>query len=166
MHGIVVQYFQYLFSTDQSASFTEIMPRVPSKVKEMDNNLLIAQVINAEIEKAIYQMHPTKSLGLDGFNVGFFHHHWEMVRGMVMGMVKSFFQSWQMLKELNHTNIVLIPKVDNLLKMSQFRLISLCNVVYKIILEVLTNRLKRVLSKVVSQNQSTFVEGQQISNNI
>lgn len=70
-----------------------------------------------------------------------------------------------MLKEVNHTNIVLISKVDNPRKMSQFRLISLCNVVYKIILKVLTNRLKRVLPKVISPNQSAFVAGRQIFDN-
>lgn len=83
-----------------------------------------------------------------------------------MGMVKSFFHSRRMLNELNHTNIVLIPKVDNPMKMSQFRPISLCNVVYKIISKVVTNRLKKVLPKVISLNQSTFVAGRQISDNI
>lgn len=58
-----------------------------------------------------------------------------------------------MLKELNHTNIVLISKVENPTKMSQFKPISLCTVVYKIISKVLTKRLKRVLPKVISQNQ-------------
>lgn len=62
-----------------------------------------------------------------------------------------------MLNELNHTNIVLIPKVDNPRKMSQFR---------SIISKVLTNQLKRVLPKVISPNQSVFVAGSQIYDNI
>lgn len=133
---------------------------------DMDNNLLIAPMTDMEIETALYQMYPTKSPGLDGFNAGFFQHHWETVGGMVIGMVKAFFGSGCMLKELNHTNIVLIPKVDNPTKMSQFRPISLCNVVYKLISKVLTNRLKKVLHKVISPNQSEFIKGRQISDNI
>lgn len=81
-------------------------------------------------------------------------------------MVRSFFQSRRMLNELNHTNIVLFPKVENPRKMSQFRPISLCNVVYKIISKVLMNRLKKVLPKVISLNQSAFVARRQISDNI
>ncbi|KAM1060770.1 hypothetical protein ACFX2B_025119 [Malus domestica] len=111
-------------------------------------------------------MYPTKSPGPDGFNAGFFQHHWETVGCVVIGMVKTFFQSDCLLKELNHTNIVLIPKVDNPRKMTQFQPISLCNVVYKIISKVLTNRLKKVISKVISLNQSAFVAGRQISDNI
>lgn len=71
-----------------------------------------------------------------------------------------------MLKELNRTTIVLIPKVDCPRMMSQFRPISICNVAYKIISKVITNKLKRVLPKVISKNQSAFVTGRQVSNNI
>jgi len=71
-----------------------------------------------------------------------------------------------MSKEVNHTNIVLIPKVDSPCKMAQFRSISLCNTVYKITSKVLTNRLKEIAPKVISQNQSVFIAGRQISDNI
>ena len=59
--------------------------------------------------------------------------------------VLDFLNNGNMLPEINHTNIVLIPKIRNSVKMSDFRPISLCNVIYKIISKVLANRLKQVL---------------------
>ena len=47
--------------------------------------------------------------------------------------VLDFLNNGNMLSDINHTNIVLIPKVKNLKRMSEFRPINLCNVIYKII---------------------------------
>ncbi|XP_070668773.1 uncharacterized protein [Malus domestica] len=87
MHNIDVRYFNALFATDQPANVEEIMPFVPCKVGQMENNLLIAQVSDVEIESVVHQMYPTKSLGPDGFNAGFFQHHWETVGGVVLEQV-------------------------------------------------------------------------------
>jgi len=56
--------------------------------------------------------------------------------------VLEFLNNGHMLLTLNHTHIVLIPKIKNPIKMSDYRPITLCNVIYKIIAKVLANRLK------------------------
>lgn len=67
-------------------------------------------------------------------------------------VVASFFNGGYLLKELNKTNIVFIPKGDNPESLSQFRPISLCNFSMKIICKVLVNWLKLVLDKIISSN--------------
>lgn len=67
---------------------------------------------------------------------------------------------------LNETYICLIPKVSCPQKITEFRLISLCNVVYKIVSKVLTNRLKKILLDVINESQSAFFLGRQIKDNV
>ena len=84
----------------------------------------------------------------------------------VVNVVLDFLNEGIMLPALNHTNIVFIPKVKNLEKMSDFRRISLCNVIYKIISKVLANKLKQLLLEIISLTYSAFVLGHLIIDNV
>lgn len=69
-------------------------------------------------------------------------------------------------EEVNHTYITLIPKVKSLEKISEFRQISLCNVIYKLVSKVLANRLQKFLPLFILENQSAFQAGRVITNNV
>ena len=66
------------------------------------------------------------------------------------------------LTSFNSTFLTLIPKKEGVDTPGKFWLIALCNVIYKIITKVMENRLRPLLSDLVSQEQSGFVEGRQI----
>lgn len=67
---------------------------------------------------------------------------------------------------LNDTLVALIPKVKHPEKPSKFRPISFCNVAYKVITKVLTNKIKEVIHQVIAPKQNSFVSDRQIVENI
>ena len=94
-------------------------------------------------------MSPFKAPGPDGFQAYFFKEYWEIVGTEIWNIVRSAFLGEFLNPSIMKTLIVLIPKIDNPTFMKDFRPISLCNVVYKIITKVLTNRLRPFLPDIV-----------------
>ena len=92
-------------------------------------------------------------------NALFHQKFWHIVGTDITNVVLDFLNTGVMLPELNYTHIVLIPKVKSPEKMSDFKPISLCNVIYKIISKMLANRLKLILPQLISPYQSAFVPG-------
>lgn len=86
--------------------------------------------------------------------------------GDVNNAVLDFFTYGKMLECINYTNIVFISKVQALASMAQFRPISLCNVLYKIVSKMILNRMKSLLPYLISECQSAFVPGRMIIDNV
>ncbi|XP_074288835.1 uncharacterized protein LOC141613986 [Silene latifolia] len=108
-----------------------------------------------------------KAPGPDGYSSHFFKTSWDLVGGeMYVFAVHEFFRNGKMLKQLNATNVTLIPKVPNPLTVIQFRPIACCNVVYKCISKLLCARLALVLPHIISVTQGGFIQGRSIMENI
>ena len=111
-------------------------------------------------------MHPEKAPGPDGMTTLFYQKFWDIVKDDLTCMVNQFLFKGTMAQGLNDTNICLIPKTTKPNEMKKFRPISLCNVSYNIISKVLCQRLKKILPQRISETQSAFVAGRQITDNI
>ncbi|GJR43474.1 RNA-directed DNA polymerase, eukaryota, reverse transcriptase zinc-binding domain protein [Tanacetum coccineum] len=127
---------------------------------------MIAEVLDCEIKMAIFDIEDSKAPGPDGFTAAFFKKAWKVIGNDFCKAVKEFFRSGRMLGEINATLISLIPKVDTPNKVTDFRPIACCNVLYKCISKVITNRIKPVLGMLVSNNQCAFIPGRSIQDNI
>lgn len=82
-----------------------------------------------------------------------------MVKGDIYGAVLDYFHRGMMFFPLNITAVTLIPKVENASSVKDYRLISFCSVVYKIISKILTSRLSKVVFSLVNKAQSGFIPG-------
>ncbi|CAM8885121.1 unnamed protein product [Rhodiola kirilowii] len=129
-------------------------------------DILNAPFSEIEVQEAIFQMYPTKAPGPDGFSAIFYKKSWPLLKEKVTQSVLRMLSIRKLEEGLNRTLITLIPKCRNPKKVEDYRPISLCNVSAKIVTKVLANRLKIILPRIISENQSAFVPGRLISDNI
>jgi len=160
------RYFHWLYKSDGNGEVECCVNSIQPKVSAEMNHQLVAPVSMEEIQLALNQMDPLKAPGPDGFPACFFQQNWEILHKEVYDAIKFFFDTCQLDASINYTVIALIPKTKNPKSVLDFRPISLCNVVYKVLSKVLANRLKVILPSIISESQSAFIPGRLITDNI
>ena len=78
-------------------------------------------------------------------------------------MVKRFETDGYILRGCNPTFIALVPKLQDPLNIKGYRPISLIGCQYKLIAKVLANRLQKVVHSVLSDVQTAYLKGRQIT---
>ena len=162
---MATRYFENIFKAGDCDRLEECLVAVHPKVSPDMRDLLSSEYSPKEIKAALFQMGPTKAPGPDGMNALFYQKFWHIVGDDVINAVLDFLNNGIMVPNLNYTHIVLIPKIKSLEKIIDYRPISLCNVIYKIISKVLANRLKLILLNLIATTQSVFVPGRLITDN-
>lgn len=158
------EHFLKLFrSSNQEPQERHCIHNFEIKWEGMQLNLTHVRILdspfsNEEIKRATFSIASNKSPGpVTPGEV--FHKLWEPISSDITAGVHSFLANQKILREWNNTFITLIPKVANPTSVSEFRPISLCNVVYKIISKCLTIRLRQILPEIIGPYQSAFVQG-------
>lgn len=86
-----------------------------------------------------------KSPGHDGFTVLFFKASWSIISKDFTTAVHSFFSKGFLPKGLNTKILAISPRKDEAMEMRDYKPISCCNVLYKVISKIIANRLKGTL---------------------
>lgn len=155
-------FYQQHYNMD---SYWNVLPKlvVKRKLSPQAARWLVREVTDEEIQSNMFQINPDKAPGPDGFNARFFQLNWDTVGLDVCNDVRDFFIHQKLVKELNHTFLTLVPKSNITSFLSDFKPISCCNLLYKLITKILVNRLQLAIDDLISLNQSAFLGGRQIS---
>ncbi|KAA3475230.1 Retrovirus-related Pol polyprotein LINE-1 [Gossypium australe] len=156
-----VEFFERLYS-EVPTNLRNLLKNGFPCIEPSETTFLEAAISNEEIKKALFDMAPLKAPGSDGFHA----LQWDILGTDVCRWVKSVFEGNPIEPELNNTLIVLIPKKRSPEDFSHFRPISLCSVLYKLVMKVIANRFKVIFPKLISQEQAGFIAGRNIFDNI
>jgi len=146
---VATEYYKQLYSVQEQLEPDLVVEHVPARVTEAMNDRLTRPYTTDEVERALRLMKPNKAPGPDGFTAGFYQLHWDLLGNDVIRAVLDFLNGGVLSDDINQTTIVLIPKTRNPQEM-EYRLISLCNVLYKICSKVLALRLRECLDEIVA----------------
>ncbi len=120
-----------------------------------------------EIWEALSQMSNNKTPGCDGLPKEFYVQYWHLIKNSFILMVNNCLDSGQLSGSQRLAILKLLCKLlEQKYRLKNWRPISLLNVDYKIISKCLTNRLKRVIHKIVEVDQTASVPGRTIHDNI
>lgn len=162
---MTTNFFKKLYEADDDVEPEALLNLFDDKVSEEINEALCREFSDDEISDALFQIGPLKAPGRDGFPARFFQRNWAELKHDVIVAVKNFFANGIMPEGINDTVIVLIPKGKSPENLQDFRPISLCNVIYKIISKCLVNRLRPFLDELILESQSAFIPGRLIADN-
>ena len=154
-----VRFYKNLFTSTGKSNIGACQEVCMPMLLQEERLALTASVTVEEVRSAVMSMQSFKAPGSDGFHVFFYKQYWEVVGYDVCRLVQTAFSSGSFDPTLAETLLVLIPKVDNPNHLKNFRPISLCNVIYKIITKVLVQRLWNLLPRIVSPLQGSFIPG-------
>ena len=164
--SILVDYYQQLFTSSNPSMVEEVVAHIPCTITDELNAELLAGFTREEVVVALKQMEPLKAPRPDGLPPLFFQRYWHVVGDDVTEAMLSCLSTRVIPASLNGTFITLIPKVKSPTKVSEFRHISLCNIVYKLVAKVVANKMRGLLPLIISKSQSAFQSDKAISDNI
>ncbi|WMV38388.1 hypothetical protein MTR67_031773 [Solanum verrucosum] len=161
--GEIVEYYKRLYKESSQWILEYINVQCPNLTEE-DKQALQSNFEESEGLRCLKLCAFDKAAGPDGFTMGslFLLKYWDVVKQDIMDTFQNFYEHEVFEKSSNATFIALIPKKKGAKELRDFRPIGLIGSIYKLISKVLTERLKRVVDKLVDSQQMAFVKGRQI----
>ena len=168
MVNVTKQFYEQLYKkkTVKDVNINDIVTNLP-KLNEEKANTLEGPICYDEAATALKNMKNDKSPGTDGMTVNFFKFFWKDLGNFIIRSLIEGFKFGKMSITQREGIITCIPKGDKPREfLKNWRPISLLNVVYKIGSSCIANRIKGVLPDLIHEDQTGFVPGRYIGDNL
>ena len=137
------------------------------KLANQDVELCDAEITIEELGKALKDMPNKKSPGTDGLTADFYKFFWIDLKDIVFNSLTYAFDNNSLSIEQKRGILCIIPKKGkDLRRLKNWRPLTLLNTDYKILTKLLATRLQKVLPSVISRDQSGYLKGRYIGENI
>ncbi|KAL3687547.1 hypothetical protein R1sor_013856 [Riccia sorocarpa] len=159
-------YNQPTITRAERAERAQVLALVNRYVENRENARLMETPGQEEVEKIIRGMAKHKSPGEDGIPIEILEESWGWLGDKCMLVIQTIWAEKRLRKINTGAIIKLLPKNNERLALSNWRPISLLCIIYKLIAKVLATRLKDIIPKLVDEEQTGFVSGRNIMDNI
>ncbi|KAH0655111.1 hypothetical protein KY290_030912 [Solanum tuberosum] len=161
-----VEFFEDQFSETDILNCPEMLENIPRLVTQGQNEEISRVPSRDEVQTVINELNGDNTSGPDGFSGTFFQASWEIIGDDITKMVRAFFCGQRLPRFITHSNLVLIPKKEDVKSFTDLRPISLSTFANKIISRMIHERLVKVLPTLISANQTRFIKGRSIMKNV
>ena len=172
MRQIASDYYEALlkarpFSEADMVKRDIIWSRVQNRVSGNLLRCLLQPLSTQEVFKAVKALAKDVCPGVDGLGVQWYIQYWDLIGDGLTKAYQQILDSGNMPQEWKEGLIYMIPKTSGQLEeLSQWRPITLLNVIYKILAKTIARRLQPYLSELIHDTQTGFLQERSIFDNI
>ena len=160
------KFYNELYTRDNEKRFT-LQNNSGIRLSENDKTNLDAPVTLEEVTTAVKSLPSGKVPGADGLTAEFYQFFWSRIKVMYYAAINYAYEIGKLHLSARRGIISLIPKSNKLpYFLKNWRPLTMLSICYKILAKILATRLKTILPDIISDTQTGFMEGRQISSTI
>ena len=149
------KYYEKLYKNEpfDETLQNKFLDLINNKISDAEKETLETNVTEDEIYTAVKNLSTNKAPGIDGIPIEFYQKYWNIIKNEFVQIIKNITNSILLINNQRRAIITLLPKGGDLKLLKSWRPISLICCDIKIVSKILANRIKPLLSNIISNNQ-------------
>ena len=167
---IAKSYYEHLYKSNPSQEddidlFLESLPE-EKILNDMQSLQCEGLITFEEYTVALKKMKHNKSPGLDGITTEFYQAFWPLLGNFLVDVYNECYEEGILPDSQRQAVLSLIFKKGNVDDIANYRPISLTNVDYRILAFTLAQRMQKIMSNIISNDQCAYLKGRYMGTNI